>query len=45
MKRRVIPGAEGFSEMMLMRILVNVYDQSHEIGCALDRDSLEGTLE
>ena len=40
-KRRIIPIAEVTYKFMLLRILMDVYDQAQEIGFAIHGDSLE----
>src|SRR5215207_9149098 len=43
-KRRIIPIAEVPYKFMLLRILMDIYDQAQEIGFAIHGDSLERTF-
>ena len=43
-KRRIIPIAEVTYKFVLLRILMDVYDQAQEIGFAIHGDSLERTF-
>ena len=41
---RIIPLTEVLYKFMLLRILVELYNKTNEIGFSLPRDSLEGTF-